>query len=273
MNKLIKSELFRIKNSGAFLSSIIIIFIITIFICITQYNYIKTGSTEVSYNIIWFFSAFIGFFIAIFTSLHVGSDFSDRTINYKIISGYSRPKIYLSYLITCIIEGLMCLFTYMFIILIFGLFFLEPSGLGTIEILKLLGEVIFLTISFTSLFTLLSVLFADKTLTVVISTIIVFGLSILSFLMLEHLKEPEYVNQTIVADNGLVVENVKNAKYLTGTKRKVYEVTNDILPSSIAWRISDLSILNRKYVVYYMIVFIAGCNLIGISILSKKQLR
>lgn len=54
MNKLIKSELFRIKNSGAFLSSIIIIFIITIFICITQYNYIKTGSTEVSYNIIWF---------------------------------------------------------------------------------------------------------------------------------------------------------------------------------------------------------------------------
>ena len=204
MNKLIKSELFRIKNSGAFLSSIIIIFIITIFICITQYNYIKTGSTEVSYNIIWFFSAFIGFFIAIFTSLHVGSDFSDRTINYKIISGYSRPKIYLSYLITCIIEGLMCLFTYMFIILIFGLFFLEPSGLGTIEILKLLGEVILLTISFTSLFTLLSVLFADKTLTVVISTIIVFGLSILSFLMLEHLKEPEYVNQTVVADNGLV---------------------------------------------------------------------
>ena len=110
MSKLIKSELFRIKNSGAFLSSIIIIFIITIFICITQYNYIKTGSTEVSYNIIWFFSAFIGFFIAIFTSLHVGSDFSDRTINYKIISGYSGFKIYLSYLITCIIEGLMCLF-------------------------------------------------------------------------------------------------------------------------------------------------------------------
>ena len=122
MNKLIKSELFRIKNSGAFLSSIIIIFIITIFICITQYNYIKTGSTEVSYNIIWFFSAFIGFFIAIFTSLHVGSDFSDRTINYKIISGYSRPKIYLSYLITCIIEGLMCLFTYIFIILCIILF-------------------------------------------------------------------------------------------------------------------------------------------------------
>ena len=33
------------------------------------------------------------------------------------------------------------------------------------------------------------------------------------------------------------------------------------------------SILSRKYVVYYMIVFIVGCNLIGISILSKKQLR
>ena len=54
---------------------------------------------------------------------------------------------------------------------------------------------------------------------------------------------------------------------------KENEVTNDILPSSIAWRISDLSILSRKYVVYYMIVFIVGCNLIGISILSKKQLR
>ena len=161
----------------------------------------------------------------------------------------------------------------MFIILIFGLFFLEPSGLGTIEILKLLGEVILLTISFTSLFTLLSVLFADKTLTVVISTIIVFGLSILSFLMLEHLKEPEYVNQTVVADNGLVVENVKNAKYLTGTKRKVYEVTNDILPSSIAWRISDLSVIDRNNVIYYMIIFILICNSIGISILNKKQLR
>ena len=101
MSKLIKSELFRIKNSNILLSSIIIIFIITIFLCITQYNYIKTGSAKVSYDIIWFFSAFIGFFIAIFTSLHVGSDFSDRTINYKIISGYRRTKIYLSYLIIC----------------------------------------------------------------------------------------------------------------------------------------------------------------------------
>lgn len=159
MSKLIKSELFRIKNSNILLSSIIIIFIITIFLCITQYNYIKTGSAKVSYDIIWFFSAFIGFFIAIFTSLHVGSDFSDRTINYKIISGYRRTKIYLSYLITCIIEGLMCLFAYMFIILIFGLFFLEPSSLSTIEILKISIEVILLTISFTSLFTLLAVLF------------------------------------------------------------------------------------------------------------------
>lgn len=273
MNKLIKSELFRIKNSGTFLSSIIIIFIITIFLCITQYNYINTDNVKVGYDIIWFFSAFIGFFIAIFTSLHVGSDFSDRTINYKVISGYNRIKIYLSYLITCIMEGLICLFTYMFIVFIFGLFFLEPSGLGTIEILKLFGEVILLTMSFTSLFTLLAVLFADKTLTVVISTIMIFGLSILSFLMLEHLKEPEYVNQTVITDNGVVVESVENPKYLTGTKRKAYELTNDILPSSIAWRISDLSILNRKYNIYYMIVFIISCNLIGVSILNKKQLR
>lgn len=273
MSKLIKSELFRIKNSNILLSSIIIIFIITIFLCITQYNYIKTGSAEVSYDIIWFFSAFIGFFIAIFTSLHVGSDFSDRTINYKIISGYRRTKIYLSYLITCIIEGLMCLFTYMFIILIFGLFFLEPSSLSTIEILKISIEVILLTISFTSLFTLLAVLFANKTLTVVISTIIVFGLSVLSFLMLEHLKEPEYINQNVISDNGPVLEITKNPKYLTGTKRKVYEVTNDILPSSIAWRISDLSIIDRNNVIYYMIIFTLICNSIGISILNKKQLR
>ena len=47
MSKLIKSELFRIKNSNILLSSIIIIFIITIFLCITQYNYIKTGSAKV----------------------------------------------------------------------------------------------------------------------------------------------------------------------------------------------------------------------------------
>ena len=273
MNKLIKSELFRIKNSNILLSSIIIIFIITIFLCITQYNYIKTGSAEVSYDIIWFFSAFIGFFTAIFTSLHVGSDFSDRTINYKIISGYSKSKIYLSYLITCIIEGLICLFTYMFIIFVFGLFFLNPSSLSTIEILKLSIEVILLTISLTSLFTLLAVLFADKTLTVVISTIIVFGLSVLSFLMLEHLKESEYINQTIISDNGPVLEITKNPKYLTGAKRKVYEVTNDILPSSIAWRISDLSIIDRNNAIYYMIIFTFICNLIGINILSKKQLR
>ena len=91
--------------------------------------------------------------------------------------------------------------------------------------------------------------------------------------MLEHLKEPEYVNQTVVADNGLVVENVKNAKYLTGTKRKVYEVANDILPLSIAWRISDLSVIDRNNVIYYMIIFILICNSIGISILNKKQLR
>lgn len=272
MSKLIKSELFRIKNSSSFLSSIIIIFIVTSFLCILQYGYINNGE-EVSYSIIWFFSAFIGFFIAIFTSLHIGSDFSDRTINYKIMSGYSRIKIYLSYLITCVIEGLTCLFTYMIIIFIFGIFFLEPSGLSILEILKLFIEVILLTISFTSFFTLLAVLFTDKTLTVVISTIIVFGLTVLSFLMLEHLNEPEYITQNVIIDNNIITENINNPKYLTGTKRKIYEITNDILPSSIAFRISNLSILDENNTIYYMIIFIMGCNLIGISILNKKELR
>ena len=46
-------------------------------------------------------------------------------------------------------------------------------------------------------------------------------------------------------------------------------MTNDILPSSIAWRISDLSVIDRNNVMYYMIIFTLICNLIGISILNK----
>lgn len=273
MIKIIKSELYRLRKSNILYCSLIITIIIALAIIGNQYYYFKHDNTIISYDIIWFYTMLIGFFIAIFVSIFIGSDFTNRTINYKIISGYKRSTIYLSYLIISIIFSLLCLFVYMTIILLLGLFFIKNSNVSNYQVFILIIENSLLITTYSSLFTLITVITKDKTLSVVISTIAIFGLTILSFLMLEHLKEEKYIKQYNIMDNYVQELLVENPKYLTGKKRKLYELTTDILPTGVAIRISNLSILERKNIIVYSLILIIIFNSLGIVILNKKNLK
>ena len=273
MIKIIKEELFRLRKSSILISSLIITIIIALTVIGSQYYYFKHDTAIISFDIIWFYTIVLGFFIAIFISLFTGSDFTSRTINYKIISGYKRITIYLSYLVIGIIFGILCLFTYITLVLLLGLFFMKGTSLSSYQIFILLIENILLIITYSSLFTLLTVLFGDKTLSVVISTILVFGLTILCFIMLDRLKEEEYIKQYNIMNNGVQEVLVNNPNYLTGDKRKMYELTTDILPMGTAIRISNLSILERDNIILYYGLLIITFNTLGIIILNKKELR
>ncbi len=65
----------------------------------------------------------------------------------------------------------------------------------------------------------------------------------------------------------------KNTKYLSGTKREVYEFMNDFLPISqlyqVAMNVSDNLML---IIIYDCIIIIASMG-IGVTIFKKKDLK
>ncbi len=52
------------------------------------------------------YTLLIGFFVAIFTALFIGTDYHDGTIRNKIILGHPRQALYISNLIVCFAAAL-----------------------------------------------------------------------------------------------------------------------------------------------------------------------
>lgn len=73
--------------------------------------------------------------------------------------------------------------------------------------------------------------------------------------ILQKLDKPEYYEgyTGVDEDTGemVSVEKEKNYRYLTGTKRKVYKVLNNVIPSSQLYQIAMNNLNNLGFMVFY----------------------
>ena len=128
MYKLLKTNFFRLVKNKIFWGIVIITILIASFILFNTILNQQGETKEGIDKILVMYIHFIGIFIAIFTSLFVGTEYSDGALRNKIVIGHSRKNIYFANMMTSIVVGICIELIYMFVIAIVGI----PT-LGTLQ--------------------------------------------------------------------------------------------------------------------------------------------
>lgn len=232
------------------------------------------------------FTPFMGLVAAIFTSLFVGSEYSDGTIRNKLVVGHSRLRIYLANLIVCSIACMLITLAYFA-----GVFVVGSSKGGELltgsNIIALFLICSFLiSIAFTSIMTLFAMLNTNKAGNVVVSMILAMILLVSSSFIYQRLEEPKMSdNYVSVNEMGIPtqVEQCPNPLYIDGTPRAILKVINDVLPSGQSMQLADAfdsdGLANKgieeapyRWMGYSLLVILLTSG-IGIALFRKKQIR
>lgn len=184
----------------------------------------------------------LGFLLAVFVALFMGTEYSDGTIRNKIITGHTRTHIYLANFVVCFVAGL-CFTAAWLVGGMTGIPFLGVWRMSHGSLCILLLVVIFFMAAFTGIFTILASLSTNKALTGVYSLLLMIVLLMAASYVYQGLAEPEMLNNIVITENGMqMADSTPNPNYLTGTVRTVYEWILDLLPTGQSILMSGLEI-------------------------------
>lgn len=251
MSRLLSANFLRLKKSKIFWLSMIFMFGCGLYIPINKYLEDKRwyaldplfGGTSLEY-ILFYYSIVIGVVCAVFSSLFLGTEYSNGTIRNKLVVGKSRTAIYFSNLIINITVSLLMLICYLTSIFSAGI-----PLLGTIQTdLKVVIEIflasLVTTIAFSSIFTLISMINQNKAAVCIISVAGVFVFLLISVFISQQLTSYKLETVPKNGDTAITVAS-EETELVTGSIRDVFEFLDDFLPTSQALRYAELADVNK----------------------------
>lgn len=276
MNKLLSANFARMKKDKVFI--IIMIFMFVNGAKSPIINYIENLSSDYKVNLdqIYFnYAILIGILSSVFCSMYIGTEYSDGTIRNKLVLGISRRTIYLTNLIVCSTAGILISFSSLIPISTLGIPLLGFFQTDVKVILFYVFASIMMTIAFTSIFTLLSMLIQNKTAAAVINILGVFALLVLASYLNSCLTNPEFYPEYMVTDSlgNMKEQLVANPGYLRGTKRMVYQFLIEFLPSGQSILINTISALHLWLMPLYSLVITIVTTISGVFLFNKKDIK
>lgn len=289
MSRLLKANFARLFKSTFFRVCIIFSAGLGIFLDIMRYIDIQRNQEIYAQYGVEYKSAdgfvfsgilYLIFAVAPFVAIFVGTEYSDGTIRNKLMVGHKRTEIYFANFIVCMVANIMILLSFIVACLGVGYVLFRATSL-TVEqtVLFTLSQCVTM-IGFSAILVLLTMLIQSKSVsavTVLIMTVIMFFAAIT---ISAKLGEPEYYesySKTIVNEETgemtLTPEYIKNPSYLSGTKRKIYECLNNIIPVSQFYQIAMENSDNINIMVLYSVIIIVLANGAGIILFRRKNLK
>ena len=240
MYKLLKANFFRLVKNKIFWGIVIITILIANFILfntiLNQQGEIKEGID----NILVMYIHFIGIFIAIFTSLFVGTEYSDGALRNKIVIGHSRKHIYLANLITSIVVGICIELIYMLVITVVGIPTLGTLQMTTEKFLFIVLDIIFIIIAYASIFTCVTLLCSDITVSTVTCIILVLVMLVVSMALSSTANATKYYENYSQNENGEIeVYQEPNPGYPGDFKKNVAKTILYCIPTGQASQIAS----------------------------------
>lgn len=277
MNKLLSSHFSRLKKDKVLALSIILLIAAATVLTLNNYRQMKALETVFPLDKLFFgFTAVIGIFVSSFCSLFIGTEYSDGTIRNKIIAGHSRISIYLSNFIVSFSAALLVCAAYILVMLLLGVpLFGFPQSDYRVILLYLLASILLL-LSYTSVFTLLSMNNQNKAVSSIINTLLFFSLIIFSLHVQSRLDEPPTQDSFFsISEDGefLPQADVPNPNYLEGAPRKVYEFFNDFLPTGQSVQLSAMQSSKIWLLPLYSLLITIVCSLGGIYLFQNKDIN
>ena len=279
MSRLLSADFAKLKKNKFFWLCMAGMAVFALFMKIMDYVSMReySGSVPSFESLLLIYALVIGFLMAAFVSLFVGTEYSDGTIRNKLIIGHTRVSIYLSNLITCFAAGVMMCLAYLIPALAVSALLCRSDSTDFRMLLLMILYSFVLTLAFTSLYTLAGMICQNKALTAVITILVICFFSVASIYISAKLNEPEtYPEISALADGRTVTSarQVPNPGYVRGTQREVYQFLNDFLPTgqSVILTRGDTEASTPLLPVYSACIAVAASG-IGIFILRKKDIK
>lgn len=276
MYRLLNAGFERIKKNRVFWGCVFVTIGIAMFMLVSNYLDMKNDNTQISTSeLVSNYLPMIGLFIAIFTGLFVGTEYSDGTIRNKIIAGHKKMNIYLSNfiissLVAIIFQIVWTIFVLIIAIPVFGKPIIELNQL----IITCIDSIMFI-IAYSAIFNFISVLSCNKTISAVTSILIFFIMLGVTVSAINIIQTPETVQQGgLNPDTGVVsFKEVPNPKYPSESKRQFYQRIVDIIPMGQAFSLGAGLSTNVYMLPVYSISLIIIFNGAGVYLFRKKDLN
>lgn len=276
MSKLLSANFLRLKHSKLLWAGMILMFGFGALLVLSQYNmYVRYGYDVRLDSVLLGYSILIGFLTAVFTSLFVGTDYSDGTIRNKLIVGHTRIAIYLANLVTMGAAALLFCLSCLTSTLAFGLPLLGTPVTGLQTLCLMLFGSLLLAVAFAAIFTMVSMVCSNKAAVAIICLVLLMLLMIFSSWIVAMLAEPEfYENYALTGDGEIeVIENVRNSRYPTGVWRDVLEFLNDFLPTGQSMQYSQMQVAHPWLLVLWSFLIALGTTLAGVLVFRRKDIQ
>ena len=288
MYKLLNASFSRLRKNKIFLGLVILTIIIAAFMLISEYlDKVKYSSVfGISSNttdiLLMKFINIIGFFIAIFTSLFVGAEYSDGTIRNKIVAGHSRKNIYLSNLIVSILVGIFLELIYLIIVSIVSIPIFGLVQMSFLQLAVILLDIIMIIIVYSSIFNFIALICSNITISTVTSLLLILIMFVTDMFLSPTANSTEYIQKNIVMDEqgNVTYEVVKNEDYPGKLVQTICKTISNFNPVSQAIEISGNKINmneedfnNMKVYPLYSLGLIIIITAIGIYLFNIKELK
>lgn len=277
MNNLLTANFARLKKDKFFWLTVIVMTGWGLFAAGMQiYNAMKYKMAyEITMDSILFgYCWAVGVVCAVFSSMYIGSDYSDGTVRNKLIVGHKRSSIYLSNLITVSTVMIFSCVLYLISVSALGFPIIKEIIMDFKTAVTLILCSIPMIIAYSAIFTAISMTNQNKAVVAIISIILAFGLVFAATVIRSMLEaEPTIPTGYEITANGELImsEYVPNPRYLTGMKRKLFEFLYDFLPSGQCEQF-----MSGKYSalmpVYSLIITVVSA-VAGIGIFKKKNIK
>lgn len=274
MIKLLNAGFLRLRKNRLFW--ILTIFSMGLAMCMiyTRYSDMKKyGDVIEAEQLMLNYATITGIVIAIFTSLFLGTEYSDGVIRNKISVGHKRIHIYLSNLIITTIASL---FSYIIFIIVVAIIGIPLFGWITIPVSKLfmlLGCIFVTVVAYSGIFTFLAMIISNKSVTAVVSIMLAFGFMMAAMICLNKVLAEEYIPATSIVDGEMVTEEIKNPKYPSEKERKIYQTLTDINPAGQMFQLVGRTTPNLKILPIYSLGLLIIFTSAGIVLFNKKDLK
>lgn len=281
MIRALRSSFFRFFSTGLFIKSLIFSVILAFFqifrtcteelglLPFQQPRYIN--NTFIMMNMLSLLYV-VPFGIAIFASIHTGSDIQFRSINNKITTGVSRTSILLSDLIVTVLSAEFSIVLQMLIFYLYARFVPVKSNISVSGvIINSTLCIMVICAAFSAVYVLLQIFSSNKLLALIITLLIIPALIVSTQLMESKLNEPYRLYQYEEDENGesKVTGWTVNPNYIGGTPRTILKFVYDTSPYSFYFFESDKVSLKTETEAAG-IVFLAATAL-GVLSINKKE--
>ncbi len=275
MKRLFHANLVRLLRDKVFWLSNGILLIYTVVYMLNACRQERSGlvGTHFLEDYYFQFTIFIGLFTAVFTTLYLSTEYSDGIMRNKIIGGHTRRNIYLSNLTLSFLASIFMTFMG----LLGGLVGIPTFGVWKINGFSMFCRILILILfllAFCAIFTFISMLLPNKSVSAVITILTFFGLLLMASMMMNKLDQPAMISDTILTVDGIQFSDpMPNPKYVEGKIRDILDFAIDLLPSGQGAR---FSINEVNYPVRMMLssafisVFVTA---LGMFFFEKKDLK